>query len=98
MNPSSASRDDEGSTEYWRDIRKGQQQFKAKRRETGQQALIDAGVPFLTRNNGAHLIVNDEWDFWPGTGRWSHRSPPSEGRGHGRGVDALLRIIKGNAP
>jgi hypothetical protein len=53
--------------------------------------LAAAGIPFTSHNEGAHLIVADEWHFWPGTGRWNHRGPPFE---RGRGVDELINRIK----
>jgi hypothetical protein len=81
---------DESMGDFWRDVRKAQQQFRAKRRVTGAQALTEAGVPFTVHNGGAHLIVADRYDFWPGTGRWSHRDSPRSGRG----VDSLLRNVK----
>jgi hypothetical protein len=62
------------------------QEQHAKRREEGPGALEAAGHKVSVHNRGAHLVVNESVDFWPGTGRWIARST---GR-RGRGIDSLL--------
>lgn len=50
-------------------------------RENSTARLAAEGVPFVVKNNGAHLIVDGAWDFYPGTGKFKHRTLPIEGRG-----------------
>lgn len=54
------------------------------------QLLIDKGVPFTSHNNGAHLVVDGRFDFWPSTGLWIARNRRSQGRG----VFVLLRQLE----
>lgn len=57
---------------------------KAKRssnRDLSAQQLVVASVAFESKNRGAHLIVKDRIDFWPGTGRWNDRQLPTKGFG-----------------
>ncbi len=66
---------------------------KAKRaynREASAQILIEAGVPFETKNSGSHLIIADTWNFWPGTGYWRE----IRGTRNGRGVYSLLAMLR----
>jgi hypothetical protein len=81
--------------DYWRDVTPGMkersQAKRASNREQSATLLTQAGVPFETRNAGAHLIVNHGGvvcDFWPGTGLWQVR-----GGRQGRGVRNLLKAI-----
>ena len=67
------------------------QEKRAKNRERSAQLLIDRGVEFETKNDGAHLIVKTKYgpvDFWPGTGKFI---PRPAGRS-GRGVFNLLKL------
>jgi len=67
---------------------------RAKNRESSKQILINAGIEFEVKNNGAHLIIisaSGLIDFWPGTGQWLTRNCV-----HGRGVKNLLHYIKHN--
>ncbi len=69
--------DDIGSTEYWRDIKHAQQEKRADNRHSSALYLQERGIPFETKNLGAHLIVEGREcfiDFWPGTGKWHCRS------------------------
>lgn len=63
---------------------------RANNRAKSASLLKAAGIPFETRNEGAHLIIADTWDFWPGTGLWKHRHIGRQGRG----VLPLLEAIK----
>ncbi len=66
-------------------------QIKRKsNRENSRKLLTDAGVSFTVHNDGAHLIVERRWDFWPGTGKWTDRRGGSEYR---RGVFPLIAAI-----
>lgn len=64
---------------------------RALNRESSAKLLRDSGVPFLSSNNGAHLIVGQPpmFDFWPGTGKWIARG----GSKKGRGVFNMLRVM-----
>lgn len=70
------------------------QEQRAANREASARALTDAGVKFVSKNEGAHLIVQIGRvvvDFWPGTGKWICRG----GGRQGRGVFNMLKIRKG---
>ena len=58
-------------------------------REKSRQILLSKGIGFDEKNHGAHLIVNGNIDFWPGTGKWRDRTG-----GNGRGVFNLIKHIK----
>ncbi len=59
-------------------------------RTNSRKLLADAGVSFTAHNDGAHLIVERRWDFWPGTGKWIDR----RGGKYRRGVFPLLAAIQ----
>lgn len=61
---------------------------RATNREKSVALLREAGIPFISKNHGAHLLVAGRWNFWPGTGLWR-----CDGR-TGRGVHPLLTAIK----
>lgn len=65
------------------------QDKRAQNRGTSANALTAAGVAFVSKNDGAHLIVEGSWDFWPGTGLYRSRTLPTQGRG----VNNLLRAL-----
>lgn len=76
------------------DFRALKEHSKSKRaanRQGGARALLVAGIPFESKNGGAHLIVGTgrDFDFWPGTGKWVGR----RGQGNGRGVRNLITRI-----
>lgn len=80
--------------DYWRDVgphmKQESQIRRAMNRESTAEHLTAAGVAFVSKNNGAHLLVAGDWSLWPGTGRWRHHSLPIEGRG----VRDLLRAMQ----
>jgi dihydrofolate reductase (trimethoprim resistance protein) len=44
--------------------------------ENSADYLAQRGIPFVSKNGGAHLIVEGKdcfIDFWPGTGKWHSR-------------------------
>ena len=81
--------------DYWRDVKPAlkerSQQKRADNREQSARLLTEAGIQFVTRNSGAHLIVTAAngrtFDFWPGTGLWRMRGDPRDRRG----VRSLIR-------
>ena len=78
---------DENDTlaDYWRDVRPHMKEASRRRRDanrrTGRGKLEAARVSFVVKNEGAHLIVLDRWDYWPGTGLWIDRQTKRQGRG-----------------
>ena len=74
--------------------------FKAKRqhsqikramnRNWSSKELSNRGVPFVSKNGGAHLIVDGHINFWPGTGRWGDLNTPNGGRG----ITSLLNFLQ----
>jgi hypothetical protein len=67
---------------------------RARHRESSPELLSAAGIEFVSKNNGAHLIVTHNGatvDFWPGTGKWNTR--PADGKDH-RGVKPLIAYLK----
>lgn len=71
------------------------QEKRAKNRANSTALLTEKGVFFTSHNQGAHLIVADAWDFWPGTGKFGERRGRSgKPKREGRGVHNLLRIIQ----
>lgn len=65
---------------------------RARNRERGAGELERAGIAFTAKNNGAHLIVADRVDYWPGTGLWKDREVPHDGRGINALVDYMRSI------
>jgi len=66
---------------------------KAKResnRDASTRMLTAAGISFVSKNDGAHLIVAERYDFWPGTGLWMARGDKTKQRG----VSNLIKRIK----
>jgi hypothetical protein len=81
---------DEG--DYWREHKEHSQKKRASNRFNGEAHLVKENIPFETKNNGAHLIVEGNScfiDYWPGTGRWNSRDGVS-----GFGVRSLIQHIK----
>lgn len=75
-----------------------QQEKRAENRAWSTQLIAETGVFFTSHNLGAHLIVAERWDFWPGTGRFMERKGrPGHPKRQGRGVQRLLKIIKEDA-
>lgn len=84
-----AEQEEENETSaMWRDLKQIQQQKRASNREGAADILTRAGVKFVSKNGGAHLIVDDRVDAWPGTGLWHSRNTPEKNRG----VRSLLRF------
>ena len=71
----------------WRKIR---QEKRAQNRGSSADLLRAAGIPFESKNGGAHLIVAGRYDFWPGTGLWMARGE----RTKRRGVRKLIARLK----
>lgn len=85
--------------DYWRDVtpalKEQSQKKRASNRTSSANLLTKAGIPFESRNDAAHLILNrgDHFiDFWPGTGLWVTRGWKFTIKG--RGVRLLLKHCK----
>lgn len=78
----------------WKEL---SQQKRASNRVSSAALLTSAGIPFESKNNGAHLVVQVGQaiaDFWPGTGLWSIRGTGKQSRG----VRKLISALKRTAP
>ena len=63
-----------------------------KIRENSADYLAQREIPFVSKNGGAHLIVEGKdcfIDFWPGTGKWHSRCGKK-----GFGVRNLVAFIE----
>lgn len=84
--------------DFWADVKPAMKersrQKRAENREQSARMLVEAGIQFQSKNDGAHLIVTGYkghvYDFWPGTGLWRMRGSP---RDH-RGVRSLIRAVQ----
>lgn len=70
---------------------------RAKNKMESTELLIHQGIDFISRNNGAHLIVDHpdtgiKIDFWPSTGKWRSR----DSKQSRRGVFNMLRFMNVN--
>lgn len=78
-------------------LREASMERRANNRASSAEILRQRGVAFVSKNDGAHLIVTHgkvTADFWPGTGKYSLR-----GSGvYKRGVFNLLRDIGASKP
>ncbi len=77
--------------DFFRAVKSAGQKKRADNRQKSAEMLTKKGIPFTTKNGGAHLIVDGRADFWPGTGKWKMR----KGTG-GYGVRGLLKELKKN--
>jgi hypothetical protein len=78
----------------FRELREASKARRAANRELSTEMLKTAGVRFQVSNGGAHLIVDGVVDFWPGTGRFIHRTTKASGRG----VRNMLKTIGRTIP
>lgn len=85
-----ADQDDDSIAHTFSAMRKMSQEKRASNREASAAMLIEAGIQFESKNDGAHLIVADKYDFWPGTGLWMERGKTQRSRG----VRGLIKRIK----
>lgn len=82
--PAAAVSDDDSMGDFWRDVKAARQEKRADNRAASADLLRSAGIPFESKNNGAHLIVSamgKTIDFWPGTGLWMVRGERKQYRG-----------------
>lgn len=84
------------TAELYRAMKAEGQRLRGKNRERGAERLREAGIPFESRNGGAHLLINHNGchvQYWPGTGLYIFNKPDTR---RGRGIKALLKAL--NAP
>jgi hypothetical protein len=73
-------------------MRESGKERRASNRETTPELLRRHGIPFDTKNDGAHLIVYHGGkiaDLWPGTGKYQVRGTGK----YRRGVFNMLRDL-----
>ena len=64
--------------DYFRDMKEASKTQRELNRNNALKVLQENDINFLTKNNGAHLIVSNSdnteiIDYWPGTGKWISR-------------------------
>lgn len=77
--------------EVFNAMKENSKERRASHREQSPKMLDGAGIPFESKNGGAHLIIkgSDGYiDFWPGTGKWISRNGK-----RGFGVRNLIRYV-----
>ena len=77
--------------EGFKEMKEASQSKRASNRESSTSYLGKQDIPFTSKNNGAHLIVEGPdcfIDFWPSTGRWKSRKGKE-----GFGVRNLVAFI-----
>ena len=74
---------------------------KQRNRQSSSAILTKNKIPFVSKNNGLHIIIQNETntfaicDFWPSTGKYQFRRPFLRGiSAEGRGVFNLLKELK----
>jgi hypothetical protein len=85
----------------WKAVHAQRADKRASNRKASARILTEAGIPFESRNGGAHLIVSlprGIADFWPGTGKWRHRGNGRDGRGVLALVEMFNRTRIGGTP
>jgi len=78
--------------DVFRAMRDDSKERRASNRKNGAQMLLDAGITFLEKSDGEHLIIETESqviDLWPGTGKWTVRGSNK----YQRGVRSLIKSV-----
>lgn len=75
--------------EMWEARKEESKSRRAKHRQNSTAILKAKGIPFESKNGGAHLIVDGRIDYWPGTGKYTVRKTQHSGRG----IFNLLKTI-----
>lgn len=73
--------------------------YRGANRKRALELLAEAGIPYMTKDHGCHLIVANVYEFLTGTGHWKTRVRlPIEFMEHphyeGRGVFSLIQRVK----
>lgn len=75
----------------WRDHKRERAAKRENNLESSTKMLRDAGVVFVSKNNGLHIVIQTGKgiiNFWPSTGLWSHAGTSN------RGVKNLIEFIE----
>ena len=83
--------------EFWKDVKARGQEARQANRDNAPRLLAEYGIPFVSKNDGAHLIVKRHphtVNFWPGTGKWKFRTSQK----YGHGILNLIRELEGSKP
>ena len=70
-------------------MRQDSQRRRAKNLDNSTNILKGKGINFESKNNGIHLIIDNEFDFYPSTGLFKSRKTGKKGRG----VFSLLKLL-----
>ena len=81
----------EETTEVFRMMDEERKRGRQHNTTSSTQLLREQGIPFVSKNGGAHLIVDGVADFWPSTGLFKPRDPKY---GKDRGVMWLLKYVR----
>jgi hypothetical protein len=68
-------------SDLWKDHYARSKAKRAANRESSPRFLTSRGVKYEVHNQGFHLVVEGNIDFWPGTGLWRVRNSGKQGRG-----------------
>ena len=74
--------------DLFRDLREISKRRRAHNKEWSTRYLVTLGIEFKSFNNGEHLKIDRDIDFWTSTGRWR------VGQTMSRGVKELIEYIK----
>lgn len=83
---------DDDVSAMWRERREESKAKRATNRIHGAQTLVNAGFKFASHNDGAHLVVEQCVNFWPGTGLWIFYTKDLTGRGVKNLIKALDKM------
>ena len=75
--------------EVFNAMKEASKEKRASNRASSATILDQAGIPYESKNVGAHLIVDGCIDFWPGTGKFIVRKTNKKGRGVRNMIRAL---------
>lgn len=79
--------------EMFNEHKRQQKLRRESNRHTSAELLTVRGVPYESKNLGAHLVLQrgpHRIDFWPGTGLWHYHTPKGKTLKR-RGVFRLLK-------
>lgn len=75
---------------YYRSLREQSKEIRDKNRKNAALLLNAENIAFQSKNHGAHLIIANRWDLWPGTGKWRDRKVNK----YSHGLTSLIKLIK----
>jgi hypothetical protein len=81
---------DEEVKEYYTSLRVQSSEKRANNRAYATTRLDTVGIKYEIKNKGAHIIIADRWDFWPGTGKWRDRKHNK----YSRGIESLIKAAR----